>query len=266
MKKPQDIYEYQQWLKEKHGIEFSERDRTYYESVAIKIKRDFEQSPFWAQLVGQLQNFEEDYLLSTSYNLLIPNFRSVVKKKPFDSFFLKTFRINILENKNWPNAPDGEWILPNNWYSEIDDIVRTLFIVKYMDGVEFLLERIKSFCEQNNIEFRAELKAKEEGYYAAHIHITHSFAIPGKTLDTKKINIPIEIQITTQIQEVLRKLLHKYYEERRKGVKGKDIKWQWDYDGEEFAVNYLGHILHYVEGMIMEIRNKQKEEKSWKKK
>ena len=25
----------------------------------------------------------------------------------------------------------------------------------------------------------------------------------------------------------------------------------------EFAANYLGHVLHYVEGMIMDIREKQ---------
>ena len=265
MKKPQDIYEYQQWLKEKHGIEFSERDQTYYESVAIKIKRDFEQSPFWTQLVGQLQNFEDDYLLSTSYNLFLPDFPSELKEKPFKSFFLKTFRKNILENKNWPNAPNEGWVLPNNWYSKINDIVRTLFIVKYMDGVDFLLERIESFCKQNNLDFSAELKAKEEGYYAAHIYVIQSINIPKKTWDTEKVDIPIEIQITTQLQEVFRRLLHKYYEERRKKVHA-DINWQWDYKSDEFATNYLGHILHYVEGMIMDIRNKQKEGTSWKKK
>lgn len=55
-------------------------------------------------------------------------------------------------------------------------------------------------------------------------------------------------------------MLHKYYEDKRKGIREEDIKWQWDYKSDEFATNYLGHILHYVEGMIMEIREKQKEE------
>jgi hypothetical protein len=55
-------------------------------------------------------------------------------------------------------------------------------------------------------------------------------------------------------------LLHKYYEERRKKIGAEDVKWQWNYKTDEFVANYLGHILHYVEGMIMEIRDKQKEE------
>jgi hypothetical protein len=54
-------------------------------------------------------------------------------------------------------------------------------------------------------------------------------------------------------------LLHKYYEDKRKGIREEDIKWQWDYKSDELATNYLGHILHYVEGMIMEIREKQTE-------
>ena len=77
--------------------------------------------------------------------------------------------------------------------------------------------------------------------------------------DTERVDVSIEIQITTQLQEVIRKLLHKYYEDRRKRIIEEDIKWQWNYKSDEFIANYLGHILHYVEGMIMEIREKQKE-------
>ncbi len=43
---------------------------------------------------------------------------------------------------------------------------------------------------------------------------------------------------------------------RRKLLKPPDTKWQWDYKGDEFATNYLGHILHYVEGMIMDVRER----------
>jgi len=79
--------------------------------------------------------------------------------------------------------------------------------------------------------------------------------------DTIFIKISIELQITTQLQEVIRKLLHNYYEERRIRLKEEDLKWQWDYRSDEFATNYLGHILHYIEGMIMDIREKQEEKK-----
>ena len=76
---------------------------------------------------------------------------------------------------------------------------------------------------------------------------------------TEKIMVSIEIQITTQLQEVIKKLLHKYYEERRKRIEKPSVKWQWDYKSDEFSTNYLGHILHYVEGMIMDIRESRLE-------
>ncbi len=71
------------------------------------------------------------------------------------------------------------------------------------------------------------------------------------------MKLNVEIQITTQIQEIIKVLLHKHYEENRKTTVPKDYKWQWDYKSPEFSSNYLGHIIHYVEGMIVEIRDKE---------
>lgn len=259
-KKPQNIDEYKKWLNEKHGIEISDRTQTYYESVTSKIKRDLEESDFWIQLAKNLREYDGEYLVKTGYPLLIPAFKAELYIKPFDSFLLKTFRKNILENKRWPDEPQGGWIFPNNWYTKINDIIRTLLIVKYLDGVEFMIDKIKSLCEQRSIDCRVFLEASEEGYYAAHLYTKQEFEIPRVTWDTERIDVSVEIQITTQLQEVIRKLLHKYYEDRRKGIGEEDIKWQWNYKSDEFVANYLGHILHYVEGMIMEIREKQKEE------
>ena len=73
------------------------------------------------------------------------------------------------------------------------------------------------------------------------------------------IEFSFEIQVTTQLQDVILKLTHKIYEDRRQ--KGKDDSnkmWQWDYESEEFSANYLGHVLHYIEGMIMGVREKQR--------
>ena len=259
-KKPKDINEYKKWLKEKHGFEISDRTQTYYESVTSKIKLDLEKSDFWIQLTKNLREYDSEYLAKTGYHLLTPIRKPELYIKPFDSFLLKTFRKNILENKLWPDEPEGSWILPNNWHSRINDIARTLFEVKYLDGVEFMISKIKSICEERNTECKVFFEATEEGYYAAHLYMRQELEVPKVTWDTERINVSIEIQITTQLQEVIRKLLHKYYEAKRKRLEKEDIKWQWNYESDEFVANYLGHILHYVEGMIMEIRKKQKEE------
>lgn len=258
--KPKDINEYKKWLREKHEIEISDRTQTYYESVTTGIKLDFEKSDFWIQLTGNLEEYSGEYLVKTGYPLLLPQFQPELNTKPFDSFLLKTFRKNIIENKLWPNTPEGGWIFPDNWYSEITDIIRTLFVVKYLDGVEFMMTKVHSLCKQHNMECNVFLEAREEGYYAGHLYTKQNFEIPKVTWDTQRINVVIEIQITTQLQEVIRRLLHRYYEDSRRRIREEDIKWQWNYTSGEFVANYLGHILHYVEGMIMEIREKQKEE------
>ncbi|MGA8485346.1 MAG: hypothetical protein WB706_13230 [Nitrososphaeraceae archaeon] len=36
-----------------------------------------------------------------------------------------------------------------------------------------------------------------------------------------------------------------------------DTNWKWNYKSDLFSSSYLGHILHYVEGLILEVRDKQ---------
>ena len=258
-RKPSTILEYRRWLSEKQDVEVSEKDETYYYSVVNIAKRNFEKSNFWEQLKEKLDEYNQEYLLKTGYDLLAPTYEPKIYVKPFESLLVKTYRKNVLENEFWPSEPKGGWILPDNWCSSINDILRTLLVVKYFDGVDFIINKVKSLCNEHNMLSEISLEAREEGYYAAHIHTQGIFEIPKITWDTEKTMFSIEIQVTTQVQEVLRRLLHKYYERKRIRLKKPTIKWQWDHKCDDFAVNYLGHILHYIEGMILEIREKHQE-------
>jgi hypothetical protein len=55
-------------------------------------------------------------------------------------------------------------------------------------------------------------------------------------------------------------MLHTHYEDRRMRA-GSSDDWKWDHRSDEFATNYLGHILHYLEGMIVVTRDKQEEQR-----
>jgi hypothetical protein len=81
----------------------------------------------------------------------------------------------------------------------------------------------------------------------------------GNSRDEEK-RFQVEIQISTQLKEVLRELTHPYHEKRRKSVRKPSDKWQWDYACDEFVPNYLGHLLHYVEGMLMQMRDRHERE------
>jgi len=256
--KPSNIEQYKQWLKEHHQVEITDRIKNNYESATDKMKQQFQTSVFWKQFGLNLREYNDEYYLSTGYQLLQDITLPDVLVKPFGSFLLKTFRKNILENENFPEPPVDDWILPENWYSRINDILRTYTVIKYLDGVEFLIGKIRSLCEEIGKDFECTFEAREVGYYAVHLYTREEFEIPRMDWDTVKVSTSIEIQLTTQLQEVIRKLLHKYYEEKRLLPVQTERMWQWDYRSDEFATNYLGHILHYIEGMIMEVRERER--------
>jgi hypothetical protein len=256
-KKPLNIIEYKKWLKEKFNLDLSNmRYQAYYESVSNKILHDSLASPFWQSLIDNLHNFDDEYYDNTNFHLmmkLIPPPELMIK--PYNSLILKSFKKNVINNKNWPNEPYGGWLFPDTWFNRANDIVRTSVEVKYLDGVEFLMNKMGELCAQFTCEFEPHLEAREDGYYAAHLYIYQNFLIPKLDFGTEIKKIAIEIQITTQLQEVIKNVLHKYYESKREQFPEK-TKWQWDYKSDEFAANYLGHILHYLEGMIVEIRDR----------
>jgi hypothetical protein len=258
MKTKPSYEEYEKWLQDERGIEINNIIRNNYESVSMKMKAQFESSKFWVDLTNDLKKLDQKYYIQTKgYNLFMNTVAPEISKKTFDSFLLKTYRKNILDNKNWPNEPVDGWILPTDWYSRINDIIRTLFVVKYIDGVQYMINELGTHCKQCDLLPETHFEAREEGYYAAHLYIRQKFEIPNIEWDTEIIDVSIEIQVTTQLQDVIRRLLHKYYEENR-GKFDRDNNWQWNYKSDEFAANYLGHILHYVEGMIVEIRDKER--------
>lgn len=259
--RPTDIKQYKDWLQKSHKIRITDRTINYYESVTKKIRSDFEKSNFWQSLTSKLDIIHQEYVIHRKYDLFTANGSVDLDIKTFDSYLLKTFRKNVIDNEKWPEPPDAGWIFPNDGFSKINDIVRTCFVVKYLDGVEFFVDKMQILCKESNLEYSVDFEAKEEGYYAAHSYVLFPCEIPGEGWETITIKVWIELQVTTQLQEVIRKLLHKYYEDRRKSLVKSEIKWQWNYESNEFATNYLGHILHYVEGMIMDVRNKQEETK-----
>jgi hypothetical protein len=259
MERPTDLDKYKKWLNEELGCKIDAKVKRRYDTVSLLIRSEFEKTDFWKCLKKELEESEAVYRLKTQgYSLLMTKPDELkLDIKGFDSCFLKTGRWNAFENKNWPSEPDGGWVTPENWFSKINDIVRTMIVVKYLDGIGILVERLQQICNVPDLTTNVDWQAREEGYYAAHFYVQREYSIPTVEFDSEKVPIKVEIQVTTQLQESINRLTHKYYEERRRKVKSSDSKWQWDYESDEFIPNYLGHILHYIEGMIMEVRNRE---------
>jgi ppGpp synthetase/RelA/SpoT-type nucleotidyltranferase len=247
------------WFKDKFDTDLNSKSASIYQYVIQKLTSDFENLAFYKELQNSIRDFNDEYFLKYGYSLLkIEPIK--IFSKPYESLLNKSYRKNILYNENYPEEPNGGWITPENWYTKINDLLRTMITVRYLDGVEFIANKIKILAEKYKFIFSVDFEAREEGYYAAHISLEGKFNIVDDNWNMKEIDLSFEIQVTTQLQEVIKTLLHKMYEEvRLLPIMEKNQKWQWDYKSMEFRSNYLGHILHYVEGMILEVRDKQKQ-------
>ncbi len=255
--KPSSLADYVRWLSTMHGVNTSAA-QTHYETVAGRMKASFEEGDIWMVMLSNLSAHNAEYQIKTGYQLLAAGPAPELLVKPYESFLLKTFRRNVIDNRAWPQPPQDGWLLPPHWHSRIHDILRTMLVVKYLDGVSFLADKLTDDIAATGHTCQTFYEAREEGYYAAHLYLAQSFDVPTLTWATERIEASIEIQLTTQLQEVIRKLTHKFYEERRTRLNPPSTKWQWNYRSEEFVANYLGHILHYIEGMIMEVRDEQR--------
>jgi hypothetical protein len=256
--KPTYPEKYHRWLKDNHLVKVDRPLRNHFDAVANAAKIGFEGSSFWHGLGRELPNFNDLYEANTSYGL-VTRYDYKILTKTFDSFLLKTYRLNVLENENWPEEPDGGWLVPPDWVSKVNDVVRTTIIVNYLDGVDYLLGKIENLAKEYSINLSCEMEARFEGYYAAHLYYESDIEVPRRDFDTEVRVIRLEIQISTQIKEVIKTLLHKYYEERRIEFVEEKTNWQWNYRSDEFKTNYVGHMLHFIEGLIVEIRQRESE-------
>lgn len=258
MEKPKNINEYKVWLHNVIGIPFTGKEQSYYETVSGIIKTDIERSAFWTEFINKIESFNNEYYLEKDgYHLTVANYRPEILVKSYDSMLNKAYRKNVILNRNWPGPPKDDWINSKNWLTKTNDIIRTSFVVKYLDGIEFMIDRLTRYCKELGLKNDVSFEARDEGYYAVHYYIYLPISIPNEDWISEKKTISFEIQLTTQLQDVIKKLTHLHYENRRVRIDRPDKKWQWNYKSEEFSANYLGHILHYIEGMIMEIRENQ---------
>jgi hypothetical protein len=249
------IDEYKKWYSAEFGLDL-DLEKRRYEDNSERMKQSFAQSALWLSLIKEIGEINDRYFINTHFALLDKKDIPIVETKPFESLIDKTYRINEIHNKHFPDVPEGGWILPENWLTKIKDVVRTKLVVRYLDGVTFMVSQIADLCDLTGIPVTTVLEAREQGYYAAHLQCKLSSVLPGDGLKPLSVSYTAEIQVTTYLQVLIQQLSHKHYEENRIAISRPDVKWQWNYRSPQFSVNYLAHILHYIEGMIIEIRDK----------
>ena len=248
---------YTEWMLREQGVDLiGGVERRHYDVASSQMCDQFEQSPVWQGIGAAYRDWDDEYYARTGHHLYPHGELPGLLVKPFDSVVDKSYRWNIANNANWPEPPDDGWVLPENWLARFNDVVRTCFVVNFLDGVAYLSGRLQGLCEQERVHGESRFVASDDGYYAHHLSVNSSFSVVTKSWRPETLKSQVELQITTQIKAAITLLLHHVYD-RRRTEGGLPEGWQWDYESKEFGTNYLGHVLHYMEGMIMNVREQE---------
>lgn len=177
--------------------------------------------------------------------------------KPYASMLTKVYRINCLHNLAYPAPPRRGLIEHATIYSHVqmNDLLRTRLICKYMDGPKFVAEALARFCASRELEFRSYPMHSDTGYHAWHCYIRNpiDIAIGG---DVESREMWMELQVTTQLAEIITVLTHGLYETSRvRSPASSGDEWRWDPRTQRFRSAYLGHTLHLLEGIIQTFRD-----------
>jgi ppGpp synthetase/RelA/SpoT-type nucleotidyltranferase len=209
-------------------------------------------------IVAALKEMSQHYAGGNS-NLLFYPAESIddlrILQKSFKSVVHKVYRQNVLYNRAYPNAPREGFIEILHLYEKIDDLLRTRLVCKYMDGPKYVCQQLAEHCKSKGIASSFRELSTDAGYYAWHFYFQAPVEIMINNIVEEKA-MWVEIQVTTQLAEVIGSLTHGLYEARRSGqldTQGRD--WKWDARSQQFRSAYLGHGLHLLEGIIQTFKD-----------
>lgn len=223
---------------------------------------EINQSNFWNDFKQMLKEVEVEYRKNYNNLDLIPHpDRVILYNKEVKSVINKAYRISVVDNAN-PFGSDKyhrEFVRPENIFKKLKDIIRTEIIVRYIDGIDIIVQRLNDLAKKYDYGINIIVKDDEVGYYAKHVYISYDSNIVDFKFDPQKIKFTFEIQIRTQLQDAIKSILHSYYKQDRiKAIKAQsDRVWRWQFTKPRFATNYVGHILHFFDGLIIQIKNRE---------
>jgi hypothetical protein len=247
--KPQTIDDYKTWMKATLGYEYDAKDETRYNMNMNSVLGSVSQHPFLIELEKELQLWSKEYKKDKGSDLFMsfPDLKSTIDK---------CFRHNVLWNERFPAEPKMGWITPVNVYSNLNDLIRMCFVCKFIDGPRFVTEKLNYHAEALCQEHNVYSQQREEGYYAYHFYSWFDISIVNSEWIVSTEKIQMEIQVTTQLQEILYDLTHPYFEISRIDPKALDEQqWKWETKSNRFRSAYMCHTLHLLEAVIIDLRD-----------
>lgn len=191
-----------------------------------------------------------------------------VVPKSWRSVVDKLYRINVEDNDDPGNPPKcatirdladdtktkslEEWVTPLNAHLVIDDLVRTKFVLPFIDDVVSVGEEIWKLLDRAAAGRFRRFHAKDSGYHAQHFY--GLLSVPS--LGAEDREIAVEVKVLTKLQDMLGELTHLMYESQRTGSMEvpKKRKSAWRIDETQFDATYIGHAAHNLEAQISKLK------------
>lgn len=208
---------------------------------------------FWAEARRRLPHWRSEYRSLTKADLLVDFDLPSFVAKPSSSIINKLSRYNN-KQKLHEFVPIQGPPVPT-----IGDIVRTRIRCQYIDGVEFLANKLEELGGELNVVPVRERQGKIEGYFAQHLNIKHDVTYREAGHGTPTI-ITCEIQIASALASQMWQTSHSLYENVRSDMSAPD-DWQWKPDDPRFISNQLGHMLHLADGLLVQLRDSKSTKK-----
>lgn len=219
------------------------------ESNVIQWAKDLTVSSFWSDTGRELDKWRTDYRAATGSTLLsqprLPDFTP----KTIESILNKLQR--KYPNDKLTDAFVGPYPIPR-----IGDMVRVRLTCSYLDGVEFLANKLMELAKSTGTIAVHEKQGKIEGYYAQHINISQDVMLKVAGA-IALVRVDCEIQIATDMSTKMWDTSHGLYE-RVRGQPTEAESWQWKHSDPRFISNQLGHLVHLVDGLLIQLRESTK--------
>ncbi len=253
------ITTYDAWVLKELDIDLTlDTQIRQYDNDIVTAKSTVTSHPFFQNLAGFVEDCCMDYKDQVGADLLMNKFELSIVSKTYKSSINKSYRMNIVLNKNLPGPPSSGWISPENWYEELNDLLRTRITCKFIDGPQYLSNRLTEYAATHGLDLNFRSQQKDGGYYAYHCYVHIDVPLLKHSATGRvvyDVKMSVEIQLTTQLQEVLYDLTHPIYEALRVKPEQDPSAWKWDYKSDRFKSGYMGHTLHMLEAIILEIRD-----------
>lgn len=257
-------------LNAKTGIDFAASEN-YYKSFIASARIDVQNTDFVDRLselhgqltkelvVGKIRAIDAWADGETSFTIL---------PKPWESVLDKLYRLNVEDNDEQSLPPqilsieeqannqhasrNKRWVTPELAHEFADDLLRTKFVVPFVDGVMDVSKRVIAAARECDLVWFQRYHAKDSGYHAHHVYVL----LPILDRDEKVTQIALEIKVLTKLQDNLGELTHLLYELKRTGkIKSeKKRKLAWMLDSPDFTASYVGHSAHYIEAAMVGLK------------